>query len=655
MGSMHTGLEDRFWNYGKLSAYFAERARGGGPGLIITGGISPNRRGWLAPFGGTMNWPTDVLNHRRITGAVHQEGGKICMQILHAGRYGYHPFNVSASGIKAPINKFSPRALDQSGIEKQIKAYVRCARLAQRSGYDGVEVMGSEGYFINQFLCTRTNQRTDRWGGSFENRSRLAIEIVDRIRSAVGSDFIIIYRLSMMDLVEDGLHWNEIVSLGKAIEQAGASAINSGIGWHEARIPTIVTSVPLAAFSRVSKKFREQVSIPVIATNRINSPDAAERLLAEGHCDLVSMARPFLADPRLIQKSKVGADQEINTCIACNQACLDFIFNGKKATCMVNPRACRETSLVYVPTQRTQKVAVVGAGPAGLATAATAAERGHRVILFESNNQIGGQFNIARAIPGKQDFAETLRYYQTKLDKYEVDIRLNQTATTEQIRGEKFDHIVIATGVIPRPINLPGNTHPMVYRYDEVVLENKPVGKRVAIIGAGGIGFDLAEYLLHREIEGDNQEKLEAWYAEWGIDPIYESQGSLVPQQVEPPVREIYLLQRKTTPHGRSLGKTSGWVHRLQMRKNGVRMLGGVKYESIDDRGLHIQVGEEKQLLEVDNVIICAGQLSVNQLYQQLNPYGKDNKVHLIGGAFLAAEVDARRAIQQGAELAARI
>ncbi len=655
MGSMHTGLEDRFWNYGKLATYFSERARGGGPGLIITGGISPNRAGWLGPFGGTMNWPTDIINHRRITRAVHQEGGKICMQILHAGRYGYHSFSVSASSLKAPINKFTPRALDERGIEKQIQAYVRCARLAQRSGYDGVEIMGSEGYFINQFLCPRTNQRSDRWGGSFENRSRLAIEIVSRVRKAVGMEFIIVYRLSMMDLVEDGCHWQEIVALGQEIERAGASAINSGIGWHEARIPTIVSSVPHGAFSLVSKKFRQHVSIPVIATNRINSPVDAERLLLEGHCDLVSMARPFLADPALIQKAAAGREDEINTCIACNQACLDFIFNGKKATCLVNPRACRETSLLIRPARTARRVAVVGAGPAGLATAVVAAERGHRVTLYEAGKEIGGQFNIARAIPGKEDFNETLRYYRAMLDKHGVVVRLNQRVGADSLREKKYDQIVVATGVQPRPITIPGHNHPMVYRYDEVVLEKKPVGKRVAIIGAGGIGFDLAEYLLHQQGDAGSADELLSWYAEWGIDPTYEAQGSLVPQRAEPAHRQIFLLQRKTTPHGRSLGKSTGWVHRLQMKKKGVQMLGGVKYLSIDDRGLHIQAGDQKQLLEVDNVVVCAGQLSVNQLYQQLDPYGRDKKVHLIGGAYLAAEVDARRAIQQGTELAAQL
>ena len=555
MGSMHTGLEDRFWNYGKLAHYFAERVKGGGPGLIVTGGISPNREGWLAPFGGTMNWPTDIFNHRRVTNAVHKEGGKICMQILHAGRYGYHPFNVSASAIKAPINKFTPKQLDAKGIEKQIRDYVRCAKLALKAGYDGVEIMGSEGYFINQFLCARTNQRTDEWGGSFENRSRLAIEIVRRVREAVGQSFIIIYRLSMMDLVDDGCDWQEIVQLGEAIEQSGASIFNSGIGWHEARIPTIVTSVPHGAFAGVSKKFREHVSIPVIATNRINSPELASSLIAEGYCDMVSMARPFLADAQLVQKARRNQSAEINTCIACNQACLDHIFRGKKASCLVNPRACNEKGLVYKSTSKRKKVAVVGAGPAGLTAATIAAERGHDVTLFEAANEIGGQFNIAKDIPGKEDFLETLRYYRTMLDKHQVSVKLNNRVDEQTLRDQQYDHIVVATGVKPRVVTIPGHDHSMVLAYDEVVAKKKPVGKRVAIIGAGGIGFDLAAYLSEsKDLSLNHQQEIRQWYRQWGVDPEYQTEGSLVPPQPEEAQREIFLLQRKNLGTGKRFG-----------------------------------------------------------------------------------------------------
>jgi len=654
MGSMHTGLEDRFWNYGRLSEYFAERARGG-VGLMVTGGYSPNRRGWLGPFGGTMNWPTDIFNHRRVTKAVHAEGGKICMQILHAGRYGYSPFSISASAIKAPINPFTPKAISSRGVKSQIKDYVRAARLAQRAGYDGVEVMGSEGYFINQFLCKRTNKRTDEWGGAFENRMRLPVEIVRDIRAAVGEDFIIIYRLSMMDLVEDGSSWDEVVQLGTAIEAAGATLINTGIGWHEARIPTIVTSVPPAAFTNVTAKFKRHVSIPVITTNRINTPELAEQVLAEGDADMVSMARPFLADADFINKAIAGKANEINTCIACNQACLDHVFSQKTASCMVNPRACYETELNYAPVSAAKDIAVVGSGPAGLATATIAAERGHKVTIYESRAQIGGQFNMAKDIPGKEDFKETLRYYQQMIEKYKVTLKLSTTVTPELVKANSHDEVVIATGVKPRELTLQGIDHPSVLTYPEVLAEKQPVGKKVAIIGAGGIGFDVAEYLLH-----DNHTlSINDWYDEWGIDPEFEQQGSLVPAQPDPADRDITLMQRKPGALGKGLGKTSGWVHRLQLKKKNVRLLPAVVYKKIDDQGLHISHGTDDnkvdEILDVDNVVICAGQVSVNSLYEELQANEPEINVHLIGGAKLAGELDAKRAISQGAKLAARL
>lgn len=652
MGSMHTGLEDRFWNYGRLAAYFAERARGGA-GLMVTGGYSPNRQGWLAPLGGTMNWPTDIFNHRKVTRAVHQEGGKICMQILHAGRYGYSPFNVSASAIKSPITPFKPKALSSNQVHRTCKHFVRAAKLAKRAGYDGVEVMGSEGYLISQFLCERTNKRNDEWGGSFENRMKIATDIVSGIRKAVGEDFIIIFRLSMLDLVEDGCNWDEIVMLGKAIEAAGATLINTGIGWHEARVPTIVTSVPQAAFTKVTRKFKAHVSIPVITSNRINTPELAETVLSDGDADLVSMARPFLADPEFVNKAQAGQSDLINTCIACNQACLDHVFKQQTASCLVNPRACHETKLIYKKTTQAKNIAVVGSGPAGLSAATVAAERGHKVTIFEAQDRIGGQFHLAKDIPGKEDFKETLRFYRKSLEKYQVDIKLNTPANKALLTDGGFDHIIFATGVKPREIQLPGIDHPKVLSYPDVINRSKSVGDKVAIIGAGGIGFDVAEFLLHTKHELTTTD----WYDEWGIDQNFESRGALVEAMPDTADREITLMQRKPGGLGKGLGKTSGWVHRAQLKKKGVRMIPAVNYKKIDDQGLHIKYGDENdrqdEILAVDNVVICAGQVSVTDVYDSVASEMPADKVHLIGGAKLAAELDAKFAIKQGAELAA--
>ncbi len=649
MGSMHTGLEDSVRDLPALAAYFAERARGG-VGLAITGGYAPNKRGWLKPLASELTTRLQAMRHREVTGAVHAEGGAIALQVLHAGRYGYHPFSVSASSIKSPITPFKPSALSSKAVDKTASDFARTIALAGKAGYDAVEIMGSEGYLINQFLAARTNHRTDAWGGSAENRMRFPLEIVRRTRELVGDGFPLIYRISLLDLVEGGQTWDEIAELARRLEEAGVTVLNTGIGWHEARVPTIITQVPPGAWRSSTARLKAEVSIPVCASNRINTPELAESILAAGEADLVSMARPLLADPAFVAKAAADRADEINTCIACNQACLDHVFVNQKASCLVNPRACRETTLVLGPTKRAATVAVVGAGPAGLSAAVSASERGFAVTLFEASAALGGQFRLAMQVPGKEDFRETLRYYTRRLEVLGVDVRLNTRARADDLTA--YDEVIVATGVIPRVPELIGVDHPKVVSYADVLSGAVVPGKRVAVVGAGGIGVDVSHFLTH-----DPEDDLDDWMSHWGVGDPGVHPGGLTERKPRTPIREVTLVQRKTTPIGIGLAKTSGWAHRAVLKQSGITQVVGAGYDRVDDDGLHLTVDGQTRVLDVDHVVLCAGQESVRSLYDDVlaagSPEGRKRRAHLIGGADVAAELDAKRAIEQGTRVVA--